>query len=341
MAARYLRNSCDALLDASILYSFDRSGFLRHARKFAAGDTDADLTGRVCLVTGANSGIGFETSQALAGLGATVWMLCRDRQRGQRAVEQVRAATGSKHVHLALLDVSDLDAVRQFARGFSAPRVDVLVHNAGVLPGQRIESADGHEITLATHVLGPWTLTQALVPKLRASRDARVVFVSSGGMYTRRLSLDDCEWRRRPYDGVAAYAQTKRMQVVLAELLAEELPDSRVTVSSMHPGWADTPAVRTSLPRFWRTMHGRLRTPAEGADTVIWLASSPAARGCSGRFWFDRRPRSTHLLPWTRESGAEREALRALCAGAAEGLAASPGAASVRLRPRRRAASPR
>lgn len=341
MTTRLLGSGCNALLDASILYSFDRSGFVRHARSFTAGDLDTDLTGRVCLVTGANSGIGFETSKALAGRGATVWMLCRDRQRGQRAAEQVRGATGSAHVHLAQLDVSDLGAVRRFAREFPSPRVDVLVHNAGVLPDQRMESADGHEITLATHVLGPWVLTQALAPKLRASRDARVVFVSSGGMYTQRLSLDDCEWRRRPYDGVAAYAQTKRMQVVLAELLAEELRTTRVTVSSMHPGWADTPAVKSSLPRFWKTMQRRLRTPAEGADTVIWLAASPAARGRSGLFWFDRRPRSTHLLPWTRESGAERRALRDLCAGAAGAGAADPDAGNLPLKPRRRAASRR
>ena len=341
MTTSLLRSGCDALLDASIFYSFDRSGFRRHARSFTPGDLDVDLTAKVCLVTGANSGIGFETSRALAGRGATVWMLCRDRQRGQRAVERLRAATGSSRVHLALLDVSDLGAVRRFARELPAPRVDVLVHNAGVLPDRRLESADGHEITLATHVLGPWTLTQALAPKLRASRDARVVFVSSGGMYTQRLSLDDCEWRRRPYDGVAAYAQTKRMQVVLAELLAEELPAAGVTVSSMHPGWADTPAVQTSLPRFWKAMQHRLRTPAEGADTVTWLAASPAARGRSGLFWFDRRPRSTHLLPWTRESGADRRALRALCAGSAAGSAPVPDAAPVPLKARRRAASRR
>ena len=341
MAITPLRSGCNALLDASIVFSFDRSGFHRHARSFASGDLDTELTGRVCLVTGANSGIGLETSLALAARGATVWMLCRDRRRGQRAVAQVRGATRSTRVHLALLDVSDLGAVRQFAREFPAPRVDVLVHNAGVLPDRRIESADGHEITLATHVLGPSTLTRALMPKLRASRDARVVFVSSGGMYTQRLSLDDCEWRRRPYDGVAAYAQTKRMQVVLAELLAEELPAARVTVSSMHPGWADTPAVRTSLPQFWKTMQRRLRTPAEGADTVIWLAASPAARGRSGLFWFDRRPRATHLLPWTRESDADRRALRALCKGTAGGRAEDPNADPVQLRTRRRAASQR
>ena len=341
MTANPLRAGCNALLDASILFSFDLSGFRRHARSFAPTDLDVDLTGRVCVVTGANSGIGFETSRALAGRGATVWMLCRDRQRGQRALDEIRATSASKRVHLAVLDISDLGAVRHFAREFSVPRVDVLVHNAGVLPDRRLESADGHELTLATHVLGPWLLTRELLPRLRASRDARVVFVSSGGMYSQRLSLTDCEWRHRPYDGVTAYAQTKRMQVVLAELLAAELPPARITVSSMHPGWADTPAVRTSLPRFRDRMQGRLRTPSEGADTVIWLAASTAARGRSGRFWFDRQPRSTHLLPWTRESAATRTALRHLCERATATPAATSSAVDVRVRSRRRAASPR
>lgn len=346
MATHLLRRSCDSLLDASILFSFDRSGYRRHARGFEPRDLDVDLAGRVCLVTGANSGIGLETSEALAARGATVWMLCRDRDRGQRALARVRAATGSRDAHLALLDVSDLGGIRRFARDFSAPRIDVVVHNAGVLPDRRITSADGHELTLATHVLGPWALTQALLPRMRASRDARIVFVSSGGMYTQQLSLDDCQWQRRPYDGVAAYAQTKRMQVVLGELLAGDLAASKIraTVSSMHPGWADTPAVRTSLPRFWRAMQARLRTPAEGADTVIWLAASPAARGRSGLFWFDRKPRSTHLLPWTRESEVERRALRALCdraVGARTAGSDASDAGTGPLKPRRRAASRR
>jgi NAD(P)-dependent dehydrogenase (short-subunit alcohol dehydrogenase family) len=168
-------------------------------------------------------------------------------------------------------------------------------------------------LTLATHVLGPWLLTNQLLPKLQVATDARIIFVSSGGMYARRLSLDDVQWQRRPYDGVTAYAQTKRMQVVLARLLSEDPRFDGMTVSAMHPGWADTPAVRTSLPRFWRAMRGRLRTPAQGADTVIWLASSTSARGPSGQFWFDRVPRSAHLLPWTRESSADRAALRAFC----------------------------
>jgi len=319
------RGRLDRLLDASVFFSFDRGGYVRHAAAFDPDDLAVDLTGRVCLVTGANSGIGFETCTSLARLGATVWMLCRDRNRGKVALRELRRLTGSRRAHLGLLDVADPRSVRSFSSAFAAARVDVLVHNAGVLPAKRIVSGDGHELTLATHVLGPWRLTKALLPKLRSSADPRVIFVSSGGMYTQRLSLDDVAWQRRPYDGVKAYAQTKRMQVVLASELAPDLP--RGTVSAMHPGWADTAAVRTSLPRFWSAMRNRLRTPAEGADTVVWLAASDAARGRSGRFWFDRVPRSPHLLPWTRESSAERAALRAFCERHAEGGVTRPRAA--------------
>lgn len=325
MTTNARRAGLDRLLDASVFFSFDRGGYLRHAAAFDPDDLAVDLTGRVCLVTGANSGIGFETSATLAERGATVWMLCRDRNRGEAALRATRRRTGSRRVHLGLLDVADPDSVRNFTCALAAPCVDILVHNAGVLPAERLLSGDGHELTLATHVLGPWRLTKALWPKLRASADPRVIFVSSGGMYTQRLSLADLEWQRRPYDGVRAYAQTKRMQVVLASVLATDLPGG--TVSAMHPGWADTPAVRSSLPRFWSAMRGRLRTPAEGADTVVWLAASDAARGRSGRFWFDRVPRSPHLLPWTRESSAERAALRTYCERHAEGRATRPRAA--------------
>lgn len=319
----------DKVLDGSIVLSFDRSGFQRHAASFAKSDLDVDLSGRVCLITGANSGIGFETALALAARRATVWLLCRNRERGDNAAREIRRRTGSRRVHAAELDVSDLRAVRRFVRDLEPRVVDVLVHNAGVLPDSRMESPAGHELTFATHVLGPDLLTRLLLPKLRLSGDARVVFVSSGGMYTQRLSVADVGWQQRPYDGVVAYAQTKRMQVVLAEQLAEEMRPHGISVNSMHPGWADTPAVRSSLPRFWRVMQRRLRTPAEGADTAIWLAASPAARGQTGRFWFDRSPRPTHLLPWTKEARIGREAFSRLCASALLGYAACADAAIV------------
>ena len=119
--------------------------------------------------------------------------------------------------------MSDLGAVREAAARLSSGPVDVLVHNAGVLPDERVETADGLELTFATHVVGPFLLTRLLRGSSRSRPTGRVIWVSSGGMYTRRLNLEDPNWTRRDYDGVIAYAETKRAQVVLAELWAEEL----------------------------------------------------------------------------------------------------------------------
>jgi NAD(P)-dependent dehydrogenase (short-subunit alcohol dehydrogenase family) len=313
VAQRALSRGLSLVLDPTIVLSFDRTGFAVHALGFDPDDLAVDLSGRRALVTGANSGIGFETALGLADLGAEVLLLCRSRERGEKAAEEIRARTGSRRVSVEPLDVSDLAMVRAVGERLAQGQVDVLVHNAGVLPDERSETKDGLELTFATHVAGPHLLTRLLRPALERSDDARVIWVSSGGMYTRRLDLADPQWQRRRYDGVVAYAETKRAQVVLAGLWAEALAGGSVRVNSMHPGWADTPAVASSLPRFRRVTQAILRTPAEGADTVVWLAASPAARRHSGRFFFDRAPRRTHLLPGTRESAADRSALWDLC----------------------------
>lgn len=315
--ARVLGRVLGALVDPWIVGSFDRTGFRIHSLRFDPLDLDVRLEGRRCLVTGANSGIGFETARALADLGAETVLLCRNAERGEAAADQIRTESGNENVSLEVLDVSDLAAVREVGARLAESPVDVLVHNAGILPDARRETRDGLEATFATHVVGPHLLTRLLRRRLEASRDGRVVWVSSGGMYTRRLRLDDPSWKQRAYDGVIAYAETKRMQVVLSELWAAELAGTRVVVNAMHPGWADTPAVASSLPRFHRFTKGILRTPAEGADTVVWLAASAVARE-TGRFWFDREARRTHLLPFTRETKADRRRLWSLCERAAD-----------------------
>jgi len=312
-AVRWLARGLSRLVDPTVLLSFDRTGFALHSLAFDPHDLEVDLGSRRCLVTGANSGIGFETAQALADLGAEVVLLCRSAERGEQAVARIREATGSRRVSLEVLDVSDLGAIRRVAPRLAERPIDVLVHNAGVLPDERTETAEGLELTVATHVAGPFLLTQLLRPALESAAGARVVFVSSGGMYTRRLQVRDPNWTERRYDGVTAYAETKRAQVVLAELFAERLRSAGVVVNSMHPGWADTPAVRSSLPGFHRVTQAILRSPAEAADTVVWLAASEKAGLETGLFYFDREPRRTHWLPGTRESRADRERLWALC----------------------------
>jgi NAD(P)-dependent dehydrogenase (short-subunit alcohol dehydrogenase family) len=299
--------------------SFGAPGFAMHSLAFEPTDLDVDLSGRRMVITGATSGLGFAAARALAARGAELVLLCRDAKRGADAAHRISAETGSTRLSVVLADLASLESVAVAASELRRRPVDALIHNAGLLPSERIETADGLELTFATHVAAPFLLTMMLRSALRdAPTGARVVWVSSGGMYARRLNLDDPQWTARKYDGVVAYAETKRAQVVLAELWAEELATDGVTVSSMHPGWADTPGVASSIPRFRAITRGFLRTPDQGADTIVWLAASDAAARVGGGFFFDRRARLTHWLPSTRESEPERRALWQLCETLAE-----------------------
>jgi dehydrogenase/reductase SDR family protein 12 len=305
----------DALLDRSVLFSFDRTGFERHARRFDPADLEVDLTGKNCLVTGASSGLGEATAAGLAARGAQVQLLCRNRERGEAARSRIRAATPDSEVSVAVVDLTDRDSIERFLAHEAQNKVDVLVNNAGVLQSERLETKDGWEVTLATNLLGPVHLTERVIQRLQRSADPRVINVSSGGMLPVRLEVADPNWIRRPFDGIRAYAETKRALVVLSELWAMHYADSGIRFHSMHPGWADTPGVRSSLPRFWNRMQNHLRTARQGADTILWLAMAAADKLGTGGFWFDRREASTHPLPWTRESTRERRQLWHLCRG--------------------------
>ena len=297
------------LVDPTVVASFGSTGFAIHSLAFDPTDLDVDLSGRRCLVTGANSGLGYETALALADLGARVVLVCRDRARGEAARDRIREQTGNPEVSLEVLDVADLSEIRARAPALAAEPIYALVHNAGSLASAREETREGLESTLATQVVGPHLLTKCLRPALEASGDARVVWVSSGGMYTRRVELADAEWIQRDFDGLVAYAEAKRAQVVLAQLWAQELDAKGVRVYAMHPGWADTPGVRGSLPHFHRVTRAILRSPAQGADTIVWLIAVKRAAEPTGVFFFDRAPRSTHWLPFTRETEPERREL--------------------------------
>ena len=301
------------VVDPTIALSFDRTGFRIHSLTFRPDDLDVDLSGRRCLVTGANSGIGYESALALADLGADVVLLCRSRERGEAAAERIREQTGNG-THLGGGD-------RRLAARIGAVRGRQTAGRArGRAHPQRRRASRGaarNRGWTGAHLRhprsGPHLLTRLLRAALEKSSDARVIWVSSGGMYTRRLNVRDPNWQEREYDGVLAYAETKRSQVVLAELWAEELRGTSVVVNSMHPGWANTPSVKTSLPNFYRVTRPLLRTPAEGADSVVWLAASPRANQWTRCFFFDRAIRRTHLLPFTRESGEDRSQLWKMC----------------------------
>jgi NAD(P)-dependent dehydrogenase (short-subunit alcohol dehydrogenase family) len=293
-----------------VILSYTKLGYARRSRRWDAADLAA-MDGKVVLVTGATSGLGEAAATGFARLGASVWLVVRSRERGEATKARIAERAGSDDVHVGICDLSDLRSVRRFVEQCeSGPaRLDVLVNNAGVLTEERSLSRDGIELTLATNVVGPFLLTKLLVPLLSRGAPARVINVSSGGMYTQGLDVADLQSAHGRFRGTVAYAHTKRMQVVLSELWASRLAGTGVVVNAMHPGWVDTPGLRHSLPGFYRGVRRLLRTPDEGADTIVWLGSAPQASQVSGSFWFDRARRPTHLLPWTAESDADRERL--------------------------------
>ncbi|WP_406830489.1 SDR family NAD(P)-dependent oxidoreductase [Pedococcus sp. KACC 23699] len=294
----------DWAMDKSLVLGYTRLGPRLRRSWWPADPRPACLAGRHVLVTGASGGLGLAAAQQIAALGATVHLLGRKAERLESARTELLAAEPSARVEIAPCDLSDLDAVRGFCADFSArvPELHALVHNAGVLPPERRTTAQGHELTLATHVLGPHLMTALLADNLRGGR---VVVVSSGGAYGQKLPVDDLEYTQGDYSGVTAYARTKRMQLVITEQWADRLR-GRVSVHSMHPGWADTPGVTESLPGFNKVMGPLLRSPAEGADTVTWLVATDDPIGTGG-FWHDRSRRPTHYAPIGVETASQRQ----------------------------------
>ncbi len=272
----------------------------------------ADLRGRVCLVTGANSGIGKEAARGLARLGADVVIACRDAARGEAARGEIAADTKNPNVELVLVDLGSQRSIRDFARSFSErhPSLHILVNNAGIWAERRKQSPDGIELVWATNMLGYSLLTSLLLDLVKKSAPARIVNVAS--RLARDLDLEDVEWKRRPYSGISAYAQTKQANRMWTWALARRLPGSRVTANAMHPGGVNTPLFgkgggpRSLIASLYMKLAGR--SPQDAADTVVWLAASPEVEGINGRFWIDRRDVRCRFRDPERE-----ERLWALC----------------------------
>ena len=300
----------DRLLVPFVPWSFGEPGL--RLRRHAFVDPGR-IEGRHVVITGANTGIGRATVEGLLRRGAHVTMVCRDRGRAEVARSEIANALGRPdRITLELCDVARLDEVAALATRLRDP-IDVVIHNAGVLPRERSETTDGFEMTWATHVVGPHLLTRLLRPRLTSA--SRIVLVSSGGMYL--VPLVAPATVPEPYDGVRAYALTKRAQVVLAELWAEHDPDGPYVVA-MHPGWVDTAGVRTSLPKFHALTRRLLRTPAGGADTLEWLAACPLGQIHRGGFYFDRARRRTHVGAWPRDRPELRAELWRWCQAVTE-----------------------
>ena len=306
----------DEALELTVVGSFSRVGFAARRALFGWDTTpEPDLRDKTVVITGATGGLGLAAAYLLARRGARLCLIGRDADRTDAARQSLLAATPEAHVRTVIADLASLDAVRSAADEVAAsvPGVDVVIHNAGALVRERRMTVDELELTAQVHVVAPFLLTTLLLPRLRASADARIVFVSSGGMYARRLDVDALEHPPEPFDGVRAYANAKRAQVELTGMWARHPAGRGISFHAMHPGWADTPGVQESLPGFRRVMHPLLRSAEQGADTMAWLVAAPEARAADGAFWLDRRPRATTVFPWTRTPDGEVERLWNWC----------------------------
>ena len=295
------------------LIGFTRIGYSlgKHRRRVAS----ALYSGRTMVLTGGTSGIGKAAARELCRKGAHLVVVGRDAGKLNELRQDLDSIRGGGTIETELADLSLMADVRQLADRLSCrhDRIDVLINNAGALFNHFRQTAEGIEMTMATDLVSPYLLTRLLLPSLKAAKTARIINVASGGMYTQGIRADAFNAGGSSHHGPTAYARAKRGLVILTGLWANELATSGISVHAMHPGWVDTPGLEKSLPAFHRQLSPWLRTPAQGADTIVWLAAAPDAHRASGQFWLDRKIRATHVFGHTRTTSSDNfELIRAL-----------------------------
>ncbi len=249
-----IQHLIDDALEIAVVPSFTRIGYAVRRDMFRWTPPPAgSLRGRTVLITGPTSGLGRAATDALAALGARLVLVGRSEERLTSLRDELVLAHGEDRFRTLVADMESLGSVRAAASRIveTEARLDVVIDNAGAIFPERTESPEGFESTFATMVLGPFALVAGLLPLLRRTGDARVIAVTSGGMYLQPLHLDDLQWQRRPFDGPRVYAHAKRAQVSLMREWARRVPADEVSFAAMHPGWADTPGISAALPGFY------------------------------------------------------------------------------------------
>jgi NAD(P)-dependent dehydrogenase (short-subunit alcohol dehydrogenase family) len=271
------------------------------------------MKGKMVVVTGGNSGIGLETASALAAMGARVLVTARNADRGRTAVAQIAERAEGAQVQLVVFDLADLSSVRRGAAEIleQAPRLDVLVNNAGLVLTEREVTVDGFEATFATNHLGPFLLTNLLLDRVRSSAPARIVNVASTAHNSARkgIPFDDLQSERR-YRGMRVYGESKLANILFTLELARRLEGTGVTANALHPGTVRTGYGADGDARGFLSLGLKIArpfflSPAKGARTSVYLASSPEVDGVSGQYFVKCKSRTPRK--WARDPEAARD----------------------------------
>jgi dehydrogenase/reductase SDR family member 12 len=304
------KSRCDGLLEWSVVGSFTSIGHKVRSRHWDP-IPDGALDDQVVIITGATSGIGKKLATEAARLGARIRFIARNREKSEDLRNKLIDLSPHGDIAYYIADLSIMSDIATVSGRVldNEPRIDVLINNVVVLPQERTETSEGLELAYATDLVGPFLLTNRLKDRMIDSAPARIINMISGGMYTQSLELDDPNYENGEYHGSVAYARAKRGLMVLTKMWSDQLAATGVTANAAHPGWVNTAGVRDSLPGFYRIARPLLRTAEQGADTVLWLATSSEGGRRSGKLWHDRATRTEYRLKRTIETSAERNQL--------------------------------
>ena len=287
------------ILDKTVVLSFDKTGFQRHKIKFKEDISQKDLAGKRALVTGGTSGIGGTVAKQLSKQGSIVDVTGRNHQKGKSFEED------NANSFFYILDMSDWKSIDDFCN--QSLNYDFVVLNAGGMPDSLVVNNFNVEHQCASQLIGHYHLIHCLNQNGSLNENARIIWVSSGGMYLKKLDLQNL-FHNKNYEKVSTYANVKRAQVTLTHELSKQEFWSKAKIFSMHPGWVKTGGLSKSLPGFFRIMEKRLRNLDEGIDTILWLLLTEESLS-SGGFYFDRKLVTPYLLKNYNPSREERTEL--------------------------------
>ena len=283
-------------LDKTIIFSFDKTGFKRHKFSFKEDFSQINIRDKTALVTGGSSGIGANVAQKLSNLGAKVFFTGRNKQKGN-FIEK-----SSNNLNFSVLDMTKWRDFREFCKNGDC--YDYIVLNAGGMPSNLVLNEKKYEHQCASQLLGHYILIHLLSKFNKINNNARIVWISSGGMYLKKLDLDSL-FLNQNYNKVSTYANVKRAQVTLVEEVSKQNKWGNINMFCMHPGWVSTSGLKKSLPKFYSLMRNRLRTLEEGSDTILWLLLTEKNIK-SGGFYFDRKIVSPYITNYFNPSIKER-----------------------------------